>query len=152
MGSSQERCPLSYRVLGGSSGWAEQGCSAMAQLSCVGGVLVLPADPAWEHWMGSSVWPPLGVSAGLFLSSSHQRAAGVALLQCWWAGRVGYGDEDEDRDANGEGEEDRDRDGEEVSQRTRSSPWDNQCSQPRGDCLTPETSQPGWTWGSSPAL
>lgn len=60
MGSSQERCPLSYGVLGGSSGWAEQGCSAMAQLSCVGGVLVLPADPAWERWMGSSVWPLLG--------------------------------------------------------------------------------------------
>lgn len=54
--------------------------------------------------------PHLGVSAGLFLSSLHQGAAGVALLQCWWAGRAGYGDRDGDKD------------GEEVSQRTLSPP------------------------------
>lgn len=81
----------------------------MAQLSHVGAVAVLPAHPEWEHWMGNS-GPPRGVSAGLFLSSSHQGAAGVALLQCWWAGRAGYGDRDGDED------------GEEVSQRTLSPP------------------------------
>lgn len=148
MGSSpQERCPLSCRVLG------------VDQLGGQGrGALQWPNSAVWELcWCcqqtlhGNTGWgtrsgPPRGVSAGLFLSSSHQGAAGIVLLPCRWAGRVGYGDGDE----NGDGEEDGD--GEEVSQRTLSSPWDNQCSQLRGDCLTPETSQPGWTWGNSPAL
>lgn len=137
MGSSpQERCPLSL-------------CSAMAQLSHVGAMLVLPADPAWEHWMGNSVRPPLvGVCWALpvLITSESCWSSPAAVLVGWQGWVYGNGDEDEDID----GEEDGD--GEEVSQRALSSHWDNQCSQLRGDCLTPETSQPGWTWGSSPAL